>query len=80
MAFDRDLLSDINRTAHMLAQQQYAAYRSALLVECRKMMSARKSRGEIAAYLANVVARGEIDEQYAQACAGAREDTLQKKT
>lgn len=50
-----------NRAAHLMAQQQYAACRLQLLTECKRMLSERKPRAEILAWLSRAAIRGKAD-------------------
>lgn len=54
---DKELKTEINRAAHLMAQQQYAAYRLQLQTECKRMLGERKSRAEILAWLDQVAIR-----------------------
>ena len=48
---DKELRTEINRAAHLMAQQQYAAYRLQLLTECKRMLSERKPLSEVLAWI-----------------------------
>ena len=54
---DKELKTEINRAAHLMAQQQYAAYRLQLFTECKRMLGERKTRAEILAWLSQVAIR-----------------------
>lgn len=54
---DKELKTEINRAAHLMAQQQYAAYRLQLLTECKRMLSERKPRADILVWLDQVAIR-----------------------
>lgn len=58
---DKELKTEINRAAHLMAQQQYAACRLQLLTECKRMTDERKTRAEILAWLAQAAIRGKAD-------------------
>lgn len=58
---DKELRTEINRAAHLIAQQQYASYRLQLLTECKRMLGERKPRAEILAWLGQVAIRGKAD-------------------
>lgn len=51
---DKELRTEINRAAHLMAQQQYAAYRLQLLTECKRMLGERKTRAETLDWLSQV--------------------------
>jgi hypothetical protein len=44
---NKELKTEINRAAHLMAQQQYAAYRIQLLTECKRMLGERRSLSEV---------------------------------
>lgn len=54
---DKELRTEINRAAHLMAQQQYAAYRLQLLTECKRMLGERKTRAETLDWLSQVAIR-----------------------
>lgn len=54
---DKELRTEINRAAYLMAQQQYAAIRLQLLTECKRMLGERKPRAEILAWLCQVAIR-----------------------
>lgn len=58
---DKELRTEINRAAHLMAQQQYAAYRLQLLTECKRMTEELKPRAEILAWLSQVTIRGTVE-------------------
>lgn len=58
MHINRDVIKMVNKVAHRLANKDYALHRDALITECKKMLTAGKSRIEVTAYLEEVEAGG----------------------